>query len=293
VAGEQFKLAYSPERVKANMVLAKLGSTPKVVGGLNAASLADAAAFYRRFLGVAVDEVGSLEAAEMTKLLGMLYRDVNIALVNELAAFCEMAGVDFERVRRAANGDGEASLLMPGVGVGGHCTPVYPYFITRESRRLGLTQRLSEAAREINDAQPARQLDRIAAVWKPLRGQSVHLLGLGFRPGVKVATLSPAFVLRDHLRQRGANVSIEDPYYAPDELRSAGFEPGRVADAGVVILNTAHPEFLAPDFEQWRRAGVEAVLDGRNAWSQSAAEAAGLVYFGIGRSSRLERGGSA
>jgi nucleotide sugar dehydrogenase len=288
-AGADFHVAYSPERVKANLVLARLETTPKVVGGFDAASLAKAAEVYREYLGAPIDEVGTIEAAEMTKLLGMLYRDVNIALVNELAAFCEMSGVDFDRVRAAANSDGEATLLVPGIGVGGHCTPVYPYFLTRESRRLGLTQRISEAAREINDCQPLRQLDRVAAAWKSLNGQKVHLLGLGFRPGVKVDTFSPAYTLRDHLLECGAIVTIEDPYYTGEELRRAGFEPGRAESASVVVLNTAHKEFHHPDFLSWGKAGVEVVLDGRNFWNRDEVETAGILYFGIGRSSRVER----
>ncbi len=288
-AGTDFHVAYSPERVKANLVLSRLETTPKVVGGLDPVSLEKAASVYRKFLGAPVDEVGTIEAAEMTKLLGMLYRDVNIALVNELAAFCEMAGVDFDRVRSAANSDGEADLLIPGIGVGGHCTPVYPYFLTRESRRLGVTQIISEAAREINDHQPARQLDRVAAGWKPLAGQTVHILGLGFRPGVKVDTFSPAYALRDHLLRVGATVSIDDPHYSDAELRQAGFERGSVEASSLVVLNTAHQEFARPDFAAWRRAGVEAILDGRNLWNQAEVEATGLLYFGIGRASRTER----
>ncbi|MFO1152688.1 MAG: nucleotide sugar dehydrogenase [Rhodospirillales bacterium] len=288
-AGHDFFVAYSPERVKANLVLARLETTPKVVGGFDATSRDRAATLYRQYLGAPVEDVGTLEAAEMTKLVGMLYRDVNIALANELAAFCEVAGVDFERVRVAANQDGEASLLMPGIGVGGHCTPVYPYFLTRESRRLGLTQRLSEAAREINDGQPARQLDRVAAAWKPLAGQRVHILGFGFRPGVKVDTLSPAYALRDHLQCRGASVTIEDPFYKEDELAAHGFVAGQLTEAALVVLNTAHPEFARPDFRAWHASGIEAVLDGRNIWDQAAAEAAGLAYFGIGRHARGER----
>jgi nucleotide sugar dehydrogenase len=285
-AGQDFHVAYSPERVKANLVLARLETTPKVVGGLNAESCARAVSFYSRYLRAPIDDVGTIEAAEMTKLVGMLYRDVNIALANELAAFCEVAGVDFERVRSAANADGEADLLSPGIGVGGHCTPVYPYFLTRESRRVGLMQRISEAAREINDDQPGRQLDRVAAAWKPLAGQRVHLLGLGFRPGVKVDTFSPAYALRDHLLRRGARVSLEDPYYTADELASAGFEAATLQGAALVVLNTAHPEFADPDFRAWRAAGVEAVLDGRNLWPPAAVESAGILYFGIGRPSR-------
>jgi len=224
----------------------------------------------------------------MTKLVGMLYRDVNIALANELAAFCELAGVDFDRVRSSANSDGEANLLLPGIGVGGHCTPVYPYFLTRESRRLGMTQRISEAAREINDQQPARQLARVAQLWKPLRGQAVHVLGLGFRPGVKVDTFSPAYALRTELQTLGAFVTISDPHYSDDEIRALGFHPAALEDAKVVVLNTAHDEYERPDFAAWERAGVEVVLDGRNLWDQTSVEAAGLRYFGIGRSSQSE-----
>jgi nucleotide sugar dehydrogenase len=287
-AGADFHVAYSPERVKANFVLTRLETTPKVVGGLDDDSRANAAALYREHLGAPVDDVGTLEAAEMTKLVGMLYRDVNIALANELAGFCEVAGVDFERVRAAANSDGEADLLLPGIGVGGHCTPVYPYFLTRASRRVGLTQRISEAAREINDYQPSRQLARVASAWRSLEGQRAHILGLGFRPGVKVDTLSPAYLLRDDLLKRRAHVTIEDPYYAAEELRSGGFTPGTVAGAALVILNTAHKEFARPDFRTWRKAGVEVLLDGRNLWKREEAESAGLLYFGIGRSSALE-----
>jgi nucleotide sugar dehydrogenase len=288
-AGEDFFVAYSPERVKANLVLERLETTPKVVGGFDAESRTMAMELYRKYLGAPIADVGTIEAAEMTKLLGMLYRDVNIALANELAGFCEMAGVDFERLRAAVNSDGEANVLVPGIGVGGHCTPVYPYFLTRESRRRGMTQRISEAAREINDHQPARQLDRVATAWKPLSGQTVHVMGLGFRPGVKVDTLSPAYALGDELRARGAIVTIEDPYYSNEEIRAAGFEPGTAENASVVVLNTAHAEFADPDFVVWRNAGVQVVLDGRNLWQRYKVEACGLVYFGIGRSSRLEQ----
>jgi nucleotide sugar dehydrogenase len=287
-AGVDFHVAYSPERVKANFVLARLETTPKVVGALDDPSRAKALALYRDYLGAPVDDVGTLEAAELTKLVGMLYRDVNIALANELAGFCEVTGVDFERVRAAANSDGEADLLLPGIGVGGHCTPVYPYFLTRASRRAGLTQQISEAARQINDFQPSRQLARVASTWKSLADQRVHILGLGFRPGVKVDTLSPAYALRDELVQWGAHVTIEDPYYSEEELRSAGFTPGTAAGAALVVLNTSHKEFARPDFRTWRTGGVEVLLDGRNLWNREEAESAGLIYFGIGRSSALE-----
>jgi nucleotide sugar dehydrogenase len=287
-AGHDFMVAYSPERVKANLVLRRLETTPKVVGGIDQSSLSRAVEMYGTYLGAPVDEVGTIEAAEMTKLIGMLYRDVNIALANELASFCELAGVDFDRVRSSANSDDEANLLLPGIGVGGHCTPVYPYFLTRESRRLGMPQRISEAAREINDQQPARQLARVERHWRPLRGENVHILGLAFRPGVKVDTFSPAYALRTELEKLGARVSLSDPYYSTDEVVACGFSASTAEAATVVVLNTAHPEYATADLGAWRRAGVEVVLDGRNLWPRERVEAAGLRYFGIGRPSHLE-----
>jgi UDP-N-acetyl-D-mannosaminuronate dehydrogenase len=113
-------------------------------------------------------------------------------------------------------------------------------------------------------------------------------MGLAFRPGVKVDTLSPAYTLRNHLNKIGAIVTLEDPCYSDGEIRAAGFEPGKAENAQVVVLNTAHKEFAAPDFAAWRRAGVEVVLDGRNLWQRYEVEATGIHYFGIGRSSRCE-----
>ncbi len=288
-AGTDFLVGYSPERVKANLVFERLATTPKVVGGLDAASCERTASVYGQYLRAPIQDVGTLEAAEMTKLLGMLFRDVNIALANELAAFCEINSVDFDKVRHAANSDGEASLLMPGIGVGGHCTPIYPYFLTRESRRQGLAQRLSEAAREINDQQPARQLDRVAAAWGSLKGRRVHIRGLAFRPEVKVDILSPAYALRTALLEREAVVTLDDPHYETAELLAAGFQPGVPEAAELVILNTAHEAFAKARFDDWRQAGVEAILDGRNLWSQASVEASGILYFGIGRGARPAR----
>src|SRR5262249_40207669 len=149
------------ERVKSLLVFAHLTKNPKVVGGLTPAAAERAEAFYREYLGAPVRNVGSLEAAELVKLAGMVYRDVNIALSNELARYAEAAGLDFYPVREAANTDGEAALLMPGIGVGGHCTPVYPYFLIRDGERRGIPTPLAHFSRQINDGQCAHQLDRL------------------------------------------------------------------------------------------------------------------------------------
>ncbi len=289
-AGKDFQVCFSPERVKANHVFAKLQKVPKVIGGYDDNSAEKAVQFYSKYLGSPITNVHTLEAAELVKLAGMLYRDVNIALANELAALSEIAGVDFSLVREASNGNGEANLLIPGIGVGGHCTPVYPYFIISDAKRRGVPQRLSTIAREINDEQPGRSAARLNNEWKPLKGKKVHILGLGFRPDVKVSTFSPAFAILDALQEHGATVTLEDPFYTADELREAGFEAAKVGEdkLDAVVLNTAHSEFGQPDFAKWRASGIEALLDGRNLWDPRAVSQAGILYLGVGRDKALD-----
>lgn len=286
-AGEDFFVSFSPERVKANLVFAKLRTTPKIVGGINSASAAKAEAFYRDYLVRDADKVinvDAMEAAEFAKLADMLFRDVNIALANELASYAEAVGVDFSRVRAAANTCDESGLLFPGIGVGGHCTPVYPYFIIRDGERRNATQRLATAARQINDGQPERNVQRLEAAIGPLAGKRVHILGLAFRPDVKVEIFSSAYPLGDALRARGAVVTIEDPMYSDEELRAQGFDTARVGidSLDAVLLNTAHSAFKAPDFGAWHRSGIRAVVDGRNCLDRAAVEKAGLRYLGVG-----------
>jgi len=282
--GKDFDLAFSPERVKSGHVFDRLKNTPKIVGGFNEESAKRAEAFYNRYLGTEIINVGSIEAAEFAKLIGMLYRDVNIGLVNELAAFSELVGLNLNEVIHAANTDPETNLLTPGIGVGGHCTPVYPYFFIRQAGRLGVPHTLAEHARRVNEKQPETQIRRVLRILGSLSGQRAHIMGLAFRPSVKEVSYSPAFAIRDELLRHCASVTLEDPMFTADELIRYGFESSSVADAGarLVILNTAHPEFEAPDFRLWASKGVKAILDGRNFWDREQIETAGIFYFGIG-----------
>jgi nucleotide sugar dehydrogenase len=284
-AGEDFDLVFSPERVKSQLVLKHLTSTPKIVGGVNARSAQRASAFYGQYLGAPVINVETLEAAEFAKLAGMIYRDLNIAIANELAAYAEAIGVDFSRTREAANTDGEAFLLSPGIGVGGHCTPVYPHFVLRDAERRGLSLELVRQGRAWNDHQAARLLDRLESTGTALNGKRVAVLGLGFRPQVKEHSFSSAFLIRDAARERGAEVLLNDPLYSSDEIRRFDFQPlesNGDSLGDVVILNTAHPEYRQIDFDEWRRKKVSAVIDGRNFWSPEKVRAAGLQYIAPG-----------
>ena len=273
-----FDLVFSPERVKSRQVLDRLARTPKIVGGVSERSARRGVAFYERYLGAPVINVGTLEAAEFVKLAGMLYRDVNIALANELARFAEATSFDFSVIREAANTDGECQMLVHGIGVGGHCTPVYPYFLIDGAHRRGVGATLAESARMINESQPAYTLGRVG----DLSGQQVLILGLSFRPGVKEASYSPAFGLADEVKRLGGRVEVHDPLFSDDEIRSLGLEPGRIGGQHVLVLNTAHEQYRDLDFHDLAVTGVKVVVDGRNLWEGEDIRSAGIRYLGVG-----------
>ncbi len=283
-AGRDFRFAFSPERVKSRHIFEHLTTTPKVVGGWDEESMAAAVRFYQTWLRAPVASVGSLEAAEFVKLAGMIYRDANIALANELGAFAAAAGLDIWSTIAAANTDGETHLLQPGIGVGGHCTPVYPYFLFEGAERLRTDPVLARAARRVNEAQPARQVARLERALGGLRGVRVHVMGLCFRPSVREDAYSPATPLRDALAAAGAEVTLDDPLYTPEELEERGFTAAAAGAPGqaAVILNTAHPQYAKPDFARWKSNGLKAVLDGRHLWNRAEVEGAGLIYLEVG-----------
>jgi nucleotide sugar dehydrogenase len=280
-AGQDFDLVFSPERVKSRFVLRNLQINPKIVGGITPEAASRAEAFYAKYLGAPVDNVGSLETAEFAKLAGMVYRDVNIALANELATYAEAHPIDFERALSAANTDGEAAILYPGIGVGGHCTPVYPHFLINDSMQRGVPARLAQVGREINDLQPINALNRIERVTGSLSGRRVVILGLGFRPGVKEHANSPTFALYRGLRERRAIPVVHDPLYTDEELASYGLEPVGSEGAEIAILVTAHEAFreILPAL---KATGLRTLFDGRRLWSAEQAERLGLRYMSLG-----------
>ncbi|TGD95712.1 nucleotide sugar dehydrogenase [Methylobacterium nonmethylotrophicum] len=285
-AGADFDVVFSPERVKSGSVIDHLVRNAKVVGGITPASAERGAAFYGAYLGAPVMNVGSAEAAEMVKLAGMVYRDATIAISNEIARYAESVEIDLHALLPAINTDGEAALLSPGIGVGGHCAPVYPYFMIRDAARRGIETAMTTLARATNDGQAAWAIDRLERAWRPLRDQEALILGLGFRPQVKEHVCSSAFLIAAEVRRRGGAVLLNDPLYADAEVRRHGFAPLPL-DAPhlppVVVLSTAHRAYRDLDFGDLAARGVQAVLDGRALWSPQAVRAAGLLYLGVGR----------
>jgi nucleotide sugar dehydrogenase len=278
--GGVFQLAYSPERVSSGQIFRDLNTYPKLVGGIDTASGEAAAAFYRSVLDADVTLLPDAETAEFAKLAESIYRDVNIALANELARAAESLGVDYASAAGASNSQPFSHLHTPGLGVGGHCIPVYPHFITQS-----FDAPLIALSREINDAMADHGVERLeAALDGSLQGKTVLILGLAYRGGVKEPELSSALLAAEALQRRGARVLVNDPLFTDDEIRRHGLEPSLLPPQGqidAVILQAAHPEYADLDYASLR--GCRAVLDGRNALNPAAIEAGGLRYIAIGR----------
>src|SRR5258708_26927605 len=179
--GIDFDLAFSPERVLVGRTFEDLRRYPKVVGGVSAQSTERAAQFYRAVLDAEILVMQNAETAEFVKLAETTYRDVTIGLANELAPFAQARGIDVVLAFRAANTQPYSHLHQPGVGVGGHCIPVYPHFLLSRAPELTLV----EASRKANDGQVDRAIETIEAALGGLNGAEVLVLGLTYRHGVK------------------------------------------------------------------------------------------------------------
>jgi UDP-N-acetyl-D-glucosamine dehydrogenase len=275
-------LAFSPERVLVGRVLLDLQRYPKIVGGTSVESTRRAVEFYRSVLadGTEVRAVANAETAEMTKLAETTYRDVNIALANEYARYAARRGIDVLEVIEAANSQPYSHIHQPGVGVGGHCIPVYPHFLFNTDPEL----QLPPLARSINEGMGRWTVDLVRDRIGPLAGVPVLVLGIAYRADVREDAFSSAFRLRDELLAAGARVYGHDPYFDAEHLRSLGFEPWdpeRPAEARVAIVQAGHQAYRSMDPRSI--PGLQLLVDGRNALDSAPFEAAGIGYVGIGR----------
>ena len=248
-AGEDFHLAFSPERVDPGRLDYTTKNVPKVVGGVNEASTEAAAALY----GAAVDtihRVSSPEAAELTKLLENIFRSVNIALVNELAQLCDRMGIDvWEVVDAAATKPFGFMPFQPGPGLGGHCIPIDPFYLTWKAREFDFTTEFIELAGKVNADMPYYCRSRVSqalnhGAGKSLKGSRILVLGVAYKADISDMRESPAIKLIHLLQNAGADVSYHDPHvrsFAEHGVRlaSVAFEP---AAYDAVVIATAHSE---------------------------------------------------
>ena len=273
-AGTDFHLAFSPEREDPGNPDSKVALIPKVVGGYTPACLEKAKALYGLAIKTIVP-VSSCRAAEATKLLENIFRGVNIALVNELKVVYAAMGIDIWEVIHAAKTKPFGFMpFYPGPGLGGHCIPIDPFYLTWKAREYGQSTRFIELAGEINTAMPQHVVSRVAealnACRKPLNGSRVLILGLAYKANVDDDRESPSYHLLDLLKAQGAEVSYHDPHVPvirPSRehphwagTRSVPWTRETIAGFDVVLISTAHRAVNYQQLADW----AQCIVDTRN-----------------------------
>ncbi|MGI9099364.1 MAG: nucleotide sugar dehydrogenase [Solirubrobacteraceae bacterium] len=279
VAGVDFSLAFSPERVDPGRTDHTMRTTPKVVGGLTEACGDRAEALYRDICDTIV-RVSTPEAAELTKLLENIFRSVNIALVNELAMLCDRMQIDIWEVVDAASTKPYGFMRFePGPGMGGHCMPVDPFYLSWRAREFDMTTEFIELAGKINQQMPYHCVAKVERLLndagKPVRGSKIAILGVAYKPGVGDVRESPGLKIVTLLAALGADVRYHDPFVS--ELPAHGLRSEALdvvlAGADLALIVTAHP---GVDHDA-AVAGVPLALDLRGVTRHSAGGRAVLL----------------
>jgi UDP-N-acetyl-D-glucosamine dehydrogenase len=276
-AGKDFHLAYSPEREDPGNPVSNLGAIPKIVAGLTPKCLERAKALYAEAIKTIVP-VSSCRMAEATKLLENIFRSVNIALVNELKVVYSAMGIDIWEVINAAKTKPFGFMAFhPGPGLGGHCIPIDPFYLTWKAREHGQHTRFIELAGEINTAMPHYVVDRVAealnARKKSVNGSAILVVGLAYKADVNDVRESPAFVLLDLLKSRGARVAYFDPHVSviPSTreyshwagTKSVDWKKNVIASFNSLVIATAHQAVNYQELADWS----DCIVDTRNIMS--------------------------
>jgi nucleotide sugar dehydrogenase len=253
-AGEEFHLAFSPERIDPGNPVYGVKNTPKIVGGMTPACAHAAAGFYGKFVEQVVQAKGTREA-EMAKLLENTYRHVNIALVNEMAVFCHELGIDlWDAIGCASTKPFGFQAFYPGPGVGGHCIPIDPNYLSYKVRSLGYPFRFVELAQEINDRMPRYVVERAQALLnregQAMKNAKVLLLGVTYKADIADQRESPARPVARRLRKMGADLTFHDPHVEEWAVDGVAVPRARVlytalAEADLVVVLTDHAEYDA------------------------------------------------
>jgi UDP-N-acetyl-D-glucosamine dehydrogenase len=278
IAGADFHLAFSPEREDPGNSESKVALIPKVVGGLTPACRDKAVALYRKAILKTVP-VTSCRVAEATKLLENIFRSVNIALVNELKVVYAAMGIDVWEVIEAAKTKPFGFMpFYPGPGLGGHCIPIDPFYLTWKAREFGQHTRFIELAGEINTSMPEYVIRRLADALnedrKSVKGSRILILGLAYKPNVDDDRESPSYVLMDLLKERGAEVAYYDPYVPVIRVtrehphwagtRSTIWDRDTIQGFDAVLVATNHNSVNYQELADW----APCIVDTRNAMSK-------------------------
>ncbi|MGE7272679.1 nucleotide sugar dehydrogenase [Brevibacillus panacihumi] len=251
--GEDFFLSYSPERVDPGNKEYNTKNTPKVIGGVTKSCTAVSKALYQSVLEGDVHVVSSPAIAEMEKILENTFRNINIALANEMTILCNKMGIDIWEVIDAAKTKPYGFMAFyPGPGLGGHCIPIDPFYLTWKAREYNYHTRLIEIAAEINNYMPEfvveRSMKMLNKIKKPLNGARVHLLGVAYKKDIDDLRESPVLEIISMLEEHGAIVSYSDPYipnfnHNGKEYKSVDINQKTISEADLTVITTDHTFF--------------------------------------------------
>ena len=278
VVGKDFFLAYSPERVDPGNEKYTIKNTPKVIGGMTKECVKMASALYSEIVNVTVP-VSSPDAAELSKLLENTFRLINIGLVNEFSIMCRRLGVDvWEVIDAAATKPFGFIPFYPGPGLGGHCIPVDPHYLSWRLKLYNYRTRFIELASEVNASMPGLVVERASEALntqkKALNGSKVLVLGVAYKKDIDDVRESPAFDIIDGLVQRQAEVNFVDPHVEEitllngETLKSLPYSKDVIASHDCVVLITDHSAFNAAEIA----SEASLIVDSRNYFTRSGAE---------------------
>jgi nucleotide sugar dehydrogenase len=280
-AGEDFYLVYAPEQAMNPHVIKDLTENyEQIIGGIDRKSAEKAKEIYEKINKKGVIIVRNCETAELIKLSGVgFYRYVNIALASEIAKICEKFDIDYMEVMEKTNLIKFYHLHKPTIGIGGHCTPVYPYFVLNQFKDLKL---LSNSIR-INENLPTRSIKTIKKFVGSLKKQKIAIFGLSYRGNVKEDRFSPTYEIIKILKKEGAEIFIHDPFYTKEELENKTnakyIQENELDKMDGIIVATDHEEYKKLDFPK----NLKFVFDGKSFLDSRKISEKGIKYLAIGR----------
>jgi len=292
---KDFFMAYSPERIDPGNKKNTIYNTPKIVGGCDKDTTKRVRNIYQSVISAPIITVSSIRAAEATKIFENVFRAVNIALVNELSLVFDNMGINIWEVINAASTKPMGFMAhYPGIGVGGHCIPVDPYYLSFKARKMGHTTRFIELAGEINSYMPIHTSylvsDALSKIGMDIESSRVTVLGVAYKPDTYDTRDSPSLDLISHLMENVGEIKYYDPYVPSVKIGDTLLESCRnideALDCDCLVLAVAHNKFLDHPLEELiLKYGVKAVVDGKNILKKEMLK--GIIYKCIGNGERI------
>lgn len=283
--GENYLLAYCPERIRPGDKTWDIKNIPRIIGGINYISTKKAMNFYNSIIEAEIKEVSSIKIAEASKILENTFRDVNIAFINEMAKSFDKLGIDIKETIDAASTKPFGFLPhYPGVGVGGHCIPIDPHYLISKAKSEGFDHEILKLSRNINDSMPSYAVglfeNELSKLNYQIINSNVGILGLSYKGNVNDLRESPSLEIIKILKEKEANIFTYDPLLKNESTENSLSD--LIEKVDYIILATDHNEFKKINALMFK-GKIKIIIDGRNMLDKTEIQDMGIIYKGIGR----------